>query len=136
VVGHPIGGGRTAGLGWPKPPHGPWGWSGHPQWPNLKKKKIVWPWVWPDHPQRPRVGFVHLSHPEALGGGLATPKGQTIFFFFFWPLGVAGPPPKAIRWLQVWRCFAQSHPTPKLGWSGHPQWGGQPSLYYFYYLFF
>jgi hypothetical protein len=36
---------RTVGWGWPTPPHGPWGWIGHPQRPNqiLPKKKIVWP---------------------------------------------------------------------------------------------
>jgi hypothetical protein len=128
VVGHPIGGGQTASLGWPKPPHGPWGWSGHPQWPNLKKKKkIIWPWVWPDHPQRPRVGFVHLSHPEALGGGLATPKGQTIFFFFL-AIGGGRTTPKVH---EVASGLALLRPKPP-----HPQWGGQPPLYYFYYLFF
>jgi hypothetical protein len=84
---HPLGPGGGFGTpptgrrGWPKPPLGPWRWSGHPQNP------------------KPIFSF---------------------FFFFFWPFGVAGPPPK------VWGGFGHPHmagsatPWPKMGWSGHP----------------
>jgi hypothetical protein len=80
-------------------------------------------WGWPDHPQGPGGGFGHplrlvggvRSHPQALGGGPATPKGQNPFFrfLFFWPSGVAGPPPKA------WGGFSHPH-TVGMGWLATP----------------
>jgi hypothetical protein len=82
-----FGGGRTTpkglgvasatpyGRGWPKPPPGPWGWSGHP-----KNPKPIFPFFfffglsgWPDHPQRPGGGFGH--HLPVVGGG-RPPLGQ------------------------------------------------------------
>jgi hypothetical protein len=46
-----------------------------------KKKNYAWVlgfWEWPDHPQGPRGGFwpplPAIGHPQALEGGLATPK--------------------------------------------------------------
>jgi hypothetical protein len=102
VVGHPI----PAVWGWPKPPQA-FGWSGHPERPKKKKGKK---WVWDFGP----VGGVR-SHPQALGGGSATPKIPNLFFFFFF--------------------FCLS------GWPDHPQrpgvasttpirpvWGGRPPL--------
>jgi hypothetical protein len=57
----------------------------------------------------------------ALVGGSAIPYGQSIFFSkkkkknFAWPLGVAGPPPRAI----VWQWVGFGHPIlAGLGWSG------------------
>jgi hypothetical protein len=160
---------------WPRggrPPHtgrmgvaeatpGLWGWSGHPERPKKKKKNEkngfgilgvagppprAWGWL-RSHPLRP-VGGVR-SHPQALGGGPATPKIPNpffffFFFFFFWPFGVAGPPPKA------WGGFGHPHtagmgwpatPWPKMGWSGHPIFwarGGSshPDFSPFFFFFF
>jgi hypothetical protein len=75
------------------------------------------------HHLRPEGGV--RSHPQALGGGPATPKGQNaffrfFFFFFFGPFGVAGPPPKA------WGGFGYPH-TAGMGWPKPPlgqKWGG------------
>jgi hypothetical protein len=43
----------------------------------------------------------------------------------FWPLGVAGPPPRAWGWLRTppagRRWWLRPPPCP-WGWSGHPQW--------------
>jgi hypothetical protein len=33
----------TAGMGWPKPPLGPWGWFGHPQKPKTFFFFFFWP---------------------------------------------------------------------------------------------
>jgi hypothetical protein len=88
---------QTAGLGWPKPPNGPWWWFDHP--PRAKKNLKFFlengfgPWGWPIHPQGPR------SHPHwtARGG----PKGQNHFLKkkllnFFLLLRVIQPPPRAM----------------------------------------
>jgi hypothetical protein len=74
-------------------------------------------------PPRAWGGFGHhlpvvrggRSHPQALGGGLATPKIPNPFFpsFFFFFL-VAGPPPKA------WGGFGHPH-TAGMGWSKPPR---------------
>jgi hypothetical protein len=100
--GHP----RTAGWGCPTPPHGLWGWIGHPQRPNqIFLKKILWPVGggrstpkghclavgWPKPPQTSWGG---RSHPHgqtvALGGAPATPRAISKttkiyinFFLFF-----------------------------------------------------
>jgi hypothetical protein len=79
----------TASMGWPKPPPGPWGWSGHPKRPKRKKERKkermgLGFWGWSDHPLGPGGGFGHSipavrggqSHPQALRGGPATPKGK------------------------------------------------------------
>jgi hypothetical protein len=55
---------------------------------------------WPDHPilakevakATPMAGMgvnEVMNYPHGQGGGLATPKGQNLFFFFFfvWPFG-------------------------------------------------
>jgi hypothetical protein len=126
----------TGRMGVAEATPGLWGWSGHPERPKKKKKKRkngVWPlgvagpppraWGWLRPPLRLVDGV--RSHPQALGGGPAIPKGQNPFFrfFFFWPFEVVGPPPKA------WGGFSHPHtagmgwlgtPWPKMGWSGHP----------------
>jgi hypothetical protein len=46
---------HVAGMGWPKPPPGLWGWSGHPESHQEKKKKNemgLCRWGWPDHSLR------------------------------------------------------------------------------------
>jgi hypothetical protein len=71
-----IGGGRSTPKGhWGLPPHtGHWGWQ------------KFWPMGVADPPQGPeatpngRYGVASAT-PMALGGGSATPKGQTHFFF-------------------------------------------------------
>jgi hypothetical protein len=134
VAGHPI----PAAWGWPKPPQAFGGGPATPKGPKKKKKNTkkmgLGFWGWPDHPQGPGGCFGHplqpvggvRSHPQALGGGPATPKVPNpffSFFFFFFPFGVAGPPPKA------WGGFGHPHaagmgwpatPWPKMGWSDHP----------------
>jgi hypothetical protein len=62
----------------------------------------------------------------AFGGSLATPKGQTIFIFFlfFWPLGVAGPPPKGqtiFLFLFFWLLRVAGPPPRAVGGFGHPR---------------
>jgi hypothetical protein len=116
-------------------------------------------WGWPDHPQGHGGGRSHhlrpaggvRSHPQALGSGPATPRGQNAFFrffFFFGPFGVAGPPPKA------WGGFGHPH-TAGMGWAKPPlgqKWGGpatpffgqgvapatpiSPSLFFIFYYYF
>jgi hypothetical protein len=101
-------------------------------------------WGWPDHPLGPGGGFRHplpavgggFGHLHALGGGPATPKGQNpfslFFFFFFWPFGVAGPPPKA------WGGFGHPH-TADMGWPKPPlgqKWGGPATPIYLFFFFF
>jgi hypothetical protein len=135
-------GGRTTPFlakGWLRPPHtgrmgvaeatpGLWGWSGHPKRPPKKKKKGkngFWPLgVAGPPPRATPLRPAVRSHPQALGGGPATPKGQNPFppppFFFFGPFGVAGPPPKA------WGGFGHPH-TAGMGWPKPPlgqKWGG------------
>jgi hypothetical protein len=63
----------------------------------------------------------------ALGGGSATPKGQTIFLKkkkkkkkkSFWPLGVANPPPEGQG---VTSATKKPPPVAGLGWLLPPQW--------------
>jgi hypothetical protein len=94
-------------------------------------------WGCPDHPQGPKGGFGHhlpvvgggRSHPQALGGGPATPKIPNPFFRFFfffswWPFGVAGPPPKA------WGGFGHPHTADK-GWPKPPRF---PFFFFFFFL--
>jgi hypothetical protein len=101
-------------MGWPKPPPGPKGWSGHPKRPKKKKKERMrfGLWGWLDHPLGPGGGFGHsllavgggFGHLHALGGSPATPKGQNPFFpSFFWGGGGL------------------------LGWPDHPQRPGVAS---------
>jgi hypothetical protein len=117
---------HTAGMGWPKPPPGLWGWSGHPEKPPRKKKKK-------------RNGFVPLggglgvvvgggrSHPRPLGVVRPPPTAQThfVFFFFFFLVafrggrshpqafgGGFGPPYQPYG-------VAEATPWPKMGWSSH-----------------
>jgi hypothetical protein len=68
-------------------------------------------WGWPDHPlghkggsttPRPAIGGGRI-HPQALGGGLATPKRPKlmlcffVFCFFFWAFGGGRTTPLAMR---------------------------------------
>jgi hypothetical protein len=73
-------------------------------------------WGWPDHPLGHGGGRSHhlrpaggvRSHPQALGGGPATPKGQNPF-----------PPPPPFFW-----AFWGGRTTPKgLGWLRPPPYG-------------
>jgi hypothetical protein len=155
--GHPI----PAVWGWPKPPQAFGGGPATPKGPKKKKKKGKMGfglWGWPDHPLGHGGGRSHhlwpaggvRSHPQALGDGPATPKGQNPFFpffFFFGPFGVAGPPPKA------WGGFGHPH-TAGIGWPKPPlgqKWGGPatpllgrgwlqpprfPLLFFFFFFFF
>jgi hypothetical protein len=155
VAGHPI----PAVWGRPKPPPGLWGWSGHPKGQKKKKKKGKMGlgfWGWPDHPQGPGGGFGHYlpvvgggqSHPQALGGGPATPKIPNPFFpFFFFLVAFRGgrTTPKGLGWLRPapygWYGVAKATPWPKMGWSGHPIFwakGGSshPDFPSFFFLFF
>jgi hypothetical protein len=149
---------HMAGMGWPKPPLGLWGWSSHPESHQEKKIKKKTKWVC------------------AVGGGRTTPKGLSVV------VGVAGPPPRAWGWsghpqrhkpIFVFFFFggfrggrttpkglggasatpyrpygvAEATPWPKRGWSGHPifgQGGGSshpqspppPPFFCFSFLFF
>jgi hypothetical protein len=90
-------GGRTTPFlakGWPKPPQAFGGGPATPKGQKKKKKKKKTKkmglgfWGWPDHPLGPGGGFGHhlpvvgggRSHPQALGGGLATLKIPNPFF--------------------------------------------------------
>jgi hypothetical protein len=101
----PYGGGRShpRPLGVVRPPR------------KAKKKKKTGKmgfglWGWPDHPLGPRAGFGHhlpvvgggRSHPQALGGGPATPKIPNPFFPFFFFLAFRGgrTTPKGLGWLR------------------------------------
>jgi hypothetical protein len=73
---------QTGLLGWPNPPPGPWGWSGHPQKAKTHfsffrffffgllgvVRPPPWPWGWFDHPQ--------CNTPSPLRLGLS------LFFFY------------------------------------------------------
>jgi hypothetical protein len=108
------------------PPPRAWGWLRPP--PTTGRwcpKPPLGPRGWSGHPQNPKPIF-------------------SLFFFFFWPFGVAGPPRKA------WGGFGHPHtagmgwpatPWPKMGWSGHPIFwarGGSshPNFSLFFFLFF
>jgi hypothetical protein len=116
---------HTAGMGWPKPSPGLWGWSGHPESHQEKKKKNemgLCRWGWPDHPQGPGMASATpYDHTQALRGGPATPNGTNQFRFFFLFLvafGVAGPPPKAWGWLRPPHTGRMGWPKPPLGQKG------------------
>jgi hypothetical protein len=80
-------------MGWPDHPIFGQGVAGHP---------IPAIWGWP-------------KPPQAFGGGPAIPKGQKKKRRKngFWPLGVAGPPPRAWGWLRT-------SPTGRRGWPKPP----------------
>jgi hypothetical protein len=121
--GHPIRsvwGGRSH-------PQGFWGWFTHPQRPPKKKKRNgfgggrttprAWGWLQPPHTDcrgwpKPPIG------PWGWFGHLQTHL--VFFFFFFWPFGVAGPPPKAWGWLRAPHTSRMGWPKPPLG----QKWGG------------
>jgi hypothetical protein len=165
VASHPI----PAVWGWPKPPQAFGGGPATPKGQKKKKKKKTKKtkkmglgfWGWPDHPLGPGGGFGHhlpvvrggRSHPQALGGGPATPKIPNpffsffSFFFFFFVLAFRGgrTTPKG-----AWGGFGHPHtagigwpatPWPKMGWSGHPIFwarGGSshPDFSLFFFFFF
>jgi hypothetical protein len=109
------------GGGWSHPLAQKWGGRTTPFWPRGGF----------GHPIRPVWGG--RSHPQAFGGGPATPKAtkkkKKKFRNGFVPLGVAGPPPRA------WGGFGhplRPHPGP-WGWSGHPQ-RHKPILIFFFFL--
>jgi hypothetical protein len=105
---------------------------------------------WPDHPifgqgggsnHPQRSVWGGRSHPQALRGGPATPKGpkkkkKKKRKNAFWPLGVAGPPPRAWGWLRTppagRRWWLRPPPCP-WGWSGHPQ-RPKPIFPFFFFL--
>jgi hypothetical protein len=138
---HPIFGQGVAGH----PIPAVWGWlqafGSGPATPKSQKKKRkkmgLGFWGWPDHPLGPGGGFGHhltvvgggQSHPQALGGGPATPKIPnpffSFFFFFLGPFGVAGPPPKA------WGGFGHPH-TAGMGWPATPI---SPFFFFFFFNF-
>jgi hypothetical protein len=107
---------------------------------------------WPDYPIFGQGGG--SNHPQrsvwgGVGGGPATPKCQKKKKKkrknVFWPLGVAGPPPRAWRWPKPPPTAGRGCPKPPSGprgWSGHPQrpkhillffflefWGGRTTPY-------
>jgi hypothetical protein len=101
-------GGRTGCMGVAEATLGLWGWSGHPERPKKKKngKMGFGLWGWPNHPLGPGGGFgtpptgrrgwpKPPPGPSGWSGHPQNPKPIFSFFFFFWPFGVAGPPPKA-----------------------------------------
>jgi hypothetical protein len=97
---HPIFGqgvAEPAVWGWPKPPQA---FGGGPATPKGQKKKTTKKWVWDfgggfGHPLRP-VGGVPKPLPGPSGWSGHPQRPKPIFpLFFFWPFGVAGPPPKA-----------------------------------------
>jgi hypothetical protein len=80
------------------------------------------------------------SHPQAFGGGQATPKGhqkkKKKTEEWVWPLGVAGPPPRTWAWPKPPPMASKGWPKPPqepkpiarsffffglLGWPDHPQ---------------
>jgi hypothetical protein len=75
-------------------------------------------WGWSGHPKRPKK-------KKRGGNG-------------FWPLGVAGPPPRAWGWLRTppagRRWWLRPPPCPR-GWSGHPQ-RPKPIFSFFFFFFF
>jgi hypothetical protein len=114
----PYGGGRShpRPLGVVRPPRkakkkrkgkmgfGLWGWLDHPQGHGGGRS----------HHLRPAGGV--RSHPQALGGGLATPKIPNPFFsFFFFFLAFQGgrTTPKGLGWLRP-------PPYDRYGVAGHP----------------
>jgi hypothetical protein len=104
---------------WPKPPHGPWGWSGHPQWPNLEKKK--------------KKKKKKKKNRLALGGGPKKEKKK-----FVWPLGVVRPPPRAMRWLRPPHTDRSgearvAEATLRPNWSGPATTKGQTIFFFFSY---
>jgi hypothetical protein len=133
VAGHPI----PAVWGWPKPPQA---FGGGPATSKGQKKMEKWVLAfegWPKPPPGPRGWFGHplrpvggvRSHPQALGGGLATPKGQNpfflfFFFFFFFAFRGGRTTPKGLGWLRPPPYgrygVAEATPWPKMGWSSHP----------------
>jgi hypothetical protein len=93
---------HTAGMGWPKPPPGLWGWSDHPESHQEKKKTKCVCAVGGGRTTPKGLGVVvggGRSHPRPLGVARPPPTAQTHFVFFFFFLvafEVAGPPPKAV----------------------------------------
>jgi hypothetical protein len=104
---------------------------------------------WPDHPifgqgvasatpYRPYGGG--RSHPRPLGVVRPPQKAQKKKKIKggngFWPLGVAGPPPRAWGWLRTppagRRWWLRPPPCPR-GWSGHPQ---RPKPIFSFFFFF
>jgi hypothetical protein len=85
---------HTGCMGWPKPPPGLWGWSGHPERPHKKKKKKTkWVWGWLRPPYTSRRGWLEPPPWPKWGGpataflgkgvALATPDFLDFLFFFF-----------------------------------------------------
>jgi hypothetical protein len=100
----------TAGLGWSNHPQAQGGGRATPKRQKKKKKKKNGFWTFGggfSHPVRPVWGG--RSHPRPLGVVRPPPKVQKPFFlfFFFWPFGVAGPPPWPWGWFD--------HPRPAVG---------------------
>jgi hypothetical protein len=116
----PYGGGRShpRPLGVVRPPR---------KAKKKKRKNGFWPlgvagpppraWGWLRTPPTGRRGWPKAT-PRPLGVVRPPPKSQThffcFFFFFFWPFGVAGPPPKA------WGGFGHPH-TAGMGWPKPPR---------------
>jgi hypothetical protein len=115
-------------------------------------------WGWPDHPQGHGGGRSHhlrptggvRSHPQALRGGPATPKGQNPFFpfFLFFFLGLLGWPDhpqrpgvaSATPIRPVWG--GRSHPLAKNGvvrpphfWEGGGSSHPDSSFFFFFFNF-
>jgi hypothetical protein len=129
-------------MGWPDHPKGLGGGSATPKGQKKKRKKDramgLGFWGWLDHPQGPGGGFGHplpavgggQSHAQALEGWSGHPQRPNPFFpffFFFWPFGVAGPPPKAWGW-------PKPPPYGRYGVAGHPDFF--PLLFFLIFFLF
>jgi hypothetical protein len=104
---------------------------------------------WPDHPifgqgvasatpYRPYGGG--RSHPRPLGVVRPPQKAQKKKNGKngFWPLGVAGPPPRAWRWPKPPPTAGRGCPKPPpgpRGWSGHPQRPKRILSFFFFFFF-
>jgi hypothetical protein len=81
------------GMGWPKPPLGPWGWSGHPKRPKKKKKRKE-----KKKKETMSLAFGVAGPPLRAWGRLrppllavAPPKSSNPFFFFAFEGGRTTP---------------------------------------------
>jgi hypothetical protein len=139
---------HTASMGWPKPPPGLWGWSGHPK-SHQEKKKMKWVCAVGGGRTTPKgLGVVvggGQSHPKPLGVVRPPPMAQTHFVFFFFLGGFRGgrttPKGLGVASATPYRPYgvAEATPWPKRGWFGHPifgQGGGSSHPRFPFFFFF
>jgi hypothetical protein len=138
---------HTAGMGWPKPAPGLWGWFDHPeshQEKKKKKKKKKTKWVCAVGGGRttPKgLGWLRpppTTTPRPLGVVRPPPTAQThfVFFFFFFSWWLSGWPDHLPA---VWG--GRSHPLAKKGVVRPPHfwargWLQPPPISPFFFFLF